>query len=147
MAIVLEYEVDQDNTMENTKSKIVRGKYCVAGGPNGISCKNSSQIPGISMHYFPSNKETRQKWTRFVRQHRPDFIPSQTSTLCSEHFEDDCFNTCNVSGKKDVKLKRCLIKGSLPSKNGTPGCYKSASETPLSTKRKRRQVNRDSSVL
>ena len=31
------------------------GKYCVAGGPGNVSCKNNSAKEGISMHLFPSD--------------------------------------------------------------------------------------------
>lgn len=66
------------------KGKVKRGgRYCVAGGPNKTSCKNLSYTEGVSMHYFPSADDIRQKWTTFVLRHRKDFVPSKTSTLCS----------------------------------------------------------------
>ena len=43
------------------------------------------------MHYFPSDKKFRAKWTRFVRIHWKDFIPKKSSCLCSAHFEESCF--------------------------------------------------------
>ena len=68
------------------------GFYYVAGGPNQQSCKNSTSTEGISMHAFPSDKETRKKWVDFVRRHRPHFQPTRYSALCSIHFEAQCFN-------------------------------------------------------
>ena len=80
---------------ENVGRPLKRGgKYCVAGGPGKVSCQNTSYspgIPGISMHYFPSDKSVRLKWTRFVQRHRANFTPSKTSVLCSAHFEDSYF--------------------------------------------------------
>ena len=38
-------------------------------------------MPGISMHYFPREEAVRQKWIRFVRKHRKDFVPYKSSTL------------------------------------------------------------------
>ena len=35
------------------------GRYCVAGGPNKVSCKNTSYTPGISMHRFPDLRNNR----------------------------------------------------------------------------------------
>ena len=67
------------------------GKYCVAGTRDNVSCTNTSYSPGISMHIFPSDKELCQKWTSFVRKHRPNFKPSKYSALCSAHFEPTCF--------------------------------------------------------
>ena len=37
------------------------GKYCVAGGPGNVSCKNNSATEGISMHRFPSDSFVRAK--------------------------------------------------------------------------------------
>ena len=98
------------------------GFYCVAGGPNQQSCKNSTSTEGISMHAFPSDKETRKKWVDFVRRHRPHFQPTRYSALCSIHFEAQCFNRMfslayleGQSGSSSfTKSKRRLEKGSVP---------------------------------
>ena len=69
------------------------GKYCVAGGPGNVSCTNNSRTEGISMHMFPRDDVTREKWVRFLRRHRAKWQPSKTSVLCSVHFElsdSDC---------------------------------------------------------
>ncbi|CAB4014783.1 THAP domain-containing 2-like [Paramuricea clavata] len=63
------------------------GKYCVAGGPGKVSCKNNSKTEGISMHRFPSDSSVRPKWACFVQRHRPQWQPSSTSVLCSAHFK------------------------------------------------------------
>ena len=69
------------------------------------------------MHYFPSDESLRQKWIRFVRIHRKDFVPTKSSALCSAHFSDSCFRTKGISlsdgsGKANI-LKRYLIRGSV----------------------------------
>ena len=42
------------------------GKYCVAGTVNGISCKNGSYTPNVSVHKFPADPATRNAWVKFV---------------------------------------------------------------------------------
>jgi hypothetical protein len=37
------------------------GKYCVAGGPGKVSCKNNSKTEGISMHRFRSDSSVPAK--------------------------------------------------------------------------------------
>ena len=98
------------------------GRYCVAGGPNKTSCTNTSYTEGVSMHYFPSAEDVRQKWTNFVRRHRKDFTPSKSSSLCSVHFADSCFEQRPALYSSDVsvelmKFKRFLIKGSIPTRD------------------------------
>lgn len=68
-----------------------RGKYCLTGGPGLLSCSNSSQTPGVSMHLFPSNKVTPRKWTKFVQKHHPGFKPTRASVLCSIRIAPDSF--------------------------------------------------------
>ena len=89
------------------------GKYCVAGGPNNISCQNTSYTEGVSIHYFPTDPVFRQKWTRFVRIHRANFKPVKSSVLCSAHFEPSCFTKRLVFASKDPKdIPKSIGKGS-----------------------------------
>ena len=105
--------------MADIAKKKARGNYCLAGGPNMTNCKNDSLTPGISMHYFPKDEPLRKKWTRFVRVHRKDFVPSKSATLCSVHFDEKCFvskpvpSTSAETGKA-LQPKRYVIKGSVP---------------------------------
>jgi len=73
--------------------KVLRrgGKYCVAGGPNNVSCMNTSYTTGVSMYMFP--KDERRQRVKFVRKHRANFEPSSSSpsALCSDHFEATSF--------------------------------------------------------
>ena len=92
------------------------GRYCVAGGPNKVSCKSTSYTPGISMHRFPKDESLRRQWTQFVRSHRAKFAPSKYSALCSAHFEETCFERKLPLGPEaSVKTPRNLLKrGSVP---------------------------------
>ena len=122
------------------------GDYCVAGGPNKVSCKSNSYTDGISTHYFPKNEAVRRKWTRFVQRHRKDFVPSKKSCLCSAHFDKSCYENRPIpfSDLADMKqpptFKRYLIKGSVPTKDVVGGAAEMS--TPPSA-RKRRQVSPD----
>ena len=92
------------------------GRYCVAGGPNKVSCKNTSYTPGISMHRFPKDESLRRLWTQFVRRHRAKFAPSEYSALCSAHFEKTCFERkLSLGPEASDKTPRNLLKrGSVP---------------------------------
>lgn len=94
------------------------GLYCVAGGPNLQSCKNSWSSEGISMHLFPKDPEIRKKWVAFVRRHRADFEPTRTSALCSIHFEASCFQQrftlAKLGGESSLPTKRRLERDAIP---------------------------------
>ena len=132
---------DDSIVMADKGKKKSRGNYCAAGGPNMSNCSNNSSTPGISMHYFPKDETLRQKWIRFVRIHRKDFVPCKSSTLCSVHFEDNCFEskpwivTSSETGES-LQPKRKLKKGTaIPTRDTV---------VPLSsplTSRKRRSVS------
>ena len=111
------------------------GQFCVAGGPNGIRCTNSTYSHGISMHTFPTYQATNRLWTKFVRIHRSDFRPSKKSSLCSEHFESSCF--VNRYGN----FKKQLERGSVPTIFTKPPCSEESKTKPLSG-RERRQVSK-----
>ena len=113
------------------------GKYCVAGSLDNVSCTNTSYSPGISMHRFPSDKVLCQKWTSFVRKHRPNFKPSKHSALCSAHFEPTCFTQVASVVSSNCAKRRSLEKGSIP----TQDAVVSFSPEPL-TSREKRQVNK-----
>ena len=115
--------------------------YCAASGPNKVNCSNKAGTPGISMHYFPKEESLRQKWTRFVRINRDDFVPKKSSCLCSAHFDDSCFEYKPVSltdaTGEAMELKKRRIKGLVPTRIAVVP-YKCTS--PL-TDRKRRRVS------
>ena len=125
---------------DQSKKKAKRGgSYCVAGAPNDVSCKNNTYTTGVSMHYFPKNEAVRQKWISFVRRHRKDFKPSNSSVLCSVHFEDSCFEHRPIAVPREngefIQLKKGLIPGSIPTRDTVM-----PHSSPL-TSRKRRRVS------
>ena len=127
--------------MRTREQKKGSKNYCAAGGRNKVNCCNKTGTPGISMHYFPKEESLRQKWTRFVRINRDDFVPKKSSCLCSAQFDDSCFEHKPVSPVsladatgEAIELKKRLIKGSLPTRTAVVP-YTS----PL-TDRKRRRV-------
>jgi hypothetical protein len=115
------------------------GKYCVAGGPRNVSCKNNSKTEGVSMHSFPSNHVNRLKWTGFVQRHRTQWHPSNSSVLCSVHLQPSDFEQrldLNVDLDGKSKTKRWLKKGAIP----TVDCVEMKPQEEKITSRARRQV-------
>jgi len=120
------------------ESKRRGGRYCVAGGPNNQSCKNSSNTQNISFHKFPKDGR-RSAWVRFVQKHRPGWQPSDSSVLCSVHFHAECFvQRPDISLDNSFRTKPWLSKTSIPSIDmvGTPKL-----STTLITAREKRQVS------
>ena len=115
------------------------GKYCVAGGPGNVSCRNNSKTEGILMHRFHSDSLVRAKWTSFVQRHRGKWKPSSTSALCSAHFVVSDFEQrldLNLKDAEKFTTKRWLKKGSIPSVD----CPISKPQTQGISARERRQV-------
>ena len=61
-----------------------------------IGCVNSSgKNSSLSFHQIPSNKreEIRQEWLRRIKRGQNEkYLPEDlTLYICSEHFENDCF--------------------------------------------------------
>ena len=71
---------DVGNTSEDMSVMECKGKgstsatYCTAENPNMTNCTNRPAMPGISMHYFLKDETLQEKWIRFVRIHRKDFV-------------------------------------------------------------------------
>ena len=112
------------------------GKFCIAGGPNNVSCTNTSYTKGISMHIFPKNEELRKKWVQFVKKHRVDEFNPATSSLCSAHFAMDAYER-NYSIDLDIdptnKLRRFLKRDAIP----TIDCAIQPKEQGISLREKR----------
>ncbi|XP_044749195.1 THAP domain-containing protein 2-like isoform X2 [Coccinella septempunctata] len=83
-------------------------KSCAA-----INCtKRFKKGENIKFHKFPKDEVLRKKWLLAVR--RKDFIPKDSSLICSKHFvEEDYY--INVHGNKNLKV------GSVPSVFDFPG--------------------------
>uniref|UniRef100_A0A3P9HYZ0 THAP-type domain-containing protein n=1 Tax=Oryzias latipes TaxID=8090 RepID=A0A3P9HYZ0_ORYLA len=58
---------------------------CVAAG-----CSNTSS-ESVSVFKFPKQETLLKQWTKQVQRTRANWVPTASSTLCSEHFEADCF--------------------------------------------------------
>uniref|UniRef100_A0A3P9HHD6 THAP-type domain-containing protein n=1 Tax=Oryzias latipes TaxID=8090 RepID=A0A3P9HHD6_ORYLA len=58
---------------------------CVAAG-----CSNTSS-ESVSVYKFPKQETLLKQWTKQVQRTRANWVPTASSTLCSEHFEADCF--------------------------------------------------------
>ena len=82
-------EVEVSTSQHKMKKR--GGQFCVAGGPHGTRCTNSTYRHGVSMHTFPANQTTNLSWTNFVRMHWLDFRPCKKSSFRSRHFEISCF--------------------------------------------------------
>lgn len=122
-------------------SKKSSHRYCVAGGPNKQSCKNSSNSKDVSFHKFP-NDYRRIAWIRFVQRHRPAWQPSQSSVLCSSHFTPESYEKrLDITLEMDVnsKTKPWLSKTAVPSID----IVNKSSSTTLNTTtaREKRQVS------
>ena len=111
--------IPNSTSMASSTKRARRGKFCVCGGPGLRSCTNTYHVEGISMHKFPANEEQRKMWIKFVRKHRPNFTPTNSSVICSAHFETSCFGTRYHIGVPDeLKPKaRYLLEGSVPTKD------------------------------
>jgi hypothetical protein len=134
-------------SLQIDRKKRVSGKFCVAGGPGNISCNNTSLTKDISMHTFPSDDILKRKWTQFVQKHRPGFKPSQTSVLCSVHFDKHCFTRRldlldpeNVS--VEISKSTRLVKGSVPTIDTARQIKKQADTQDLLTVRDKRMIVR-----
>ena len=88
----------------------------MAGLPNGINCTNGQHKEGKSVHTFPLKEKDRkrhQAWVGFVRRHRPKWSSSNSSFLCSDHFDESCF-TKNQKIAAKLGMKRKLKLDALP---------------------------------
>ena len=85
--------------------------------PNGRSCTNGQHIEGKSVHTFllkEKDRKRHQAWARFVRRHKPKWSSSNTSFLCSDHFDESCF-TKNQEIAAKLGMKRKLKPDAVPS--------------------------------
>ena len=135
-----------ESMAESQKAPVKRGgRYCVCGGPGGVSCKNYKHTPGIIMHKFPSDKtrpNERRLWTKFVRRHRINFSPTQYSVVCSAHFEPSCYpQSFSLDIPEHLRPKaRYLKPDALPTIDAVPLETDKLKPTPVS-KRQNRMVN------
>ena len=118
------------------------GQYCVAGLPNGVSCQNGQYTEGKSIHEFPNKakeKSRHQSWLSFVRKHRPNWNSTNSSILCSDHFEKSCFAR-NHANAMELRMKIRLKADVIPTIDLSSVEIEEAGEKPL-TQRAQRQVS------
>ena len=55
---------------KQSKERQRNESYCVAGGVLFLQLTLFGSTSGMSIHYFPRDEAVRQKWIRFVRNHK-----------------------------------------------------------------------------
>ncbi|XP_054709271.1 uncharacterized protein LOC129218977 [Uloborus diversus] len=80
---------------------------CCAYGCTNSNVKEVCKAKKISFHLFPhSDAELKKKWEVNIK--RENFTPSLTTRICSEHFEESCFEY------QPFTEKRLLKKDAVP---------------------------------
>ena len=80
----------------------------------------------VSIHKPPKDPEIRKKWFNFVARTRENVSKLSTVYVCSDHFTEDDYtiNPSQVSllasGETDVRFRRTLKRGVVPSIYPTP---------------------------
>uniref|UniRef100_A0A3B3HQY2 THAP-type domain-containing protein n=1 Tax=Oryzias latipes TaxID=8090 RepID=A0A3B3HQY2_ORYLA len=107
---------------------------CVAAG-----CSNTSS-ESVSVYKFPKQETLLKQWTKQVQRTRANWVPTASSTLCSEHFEAD-YMGMHVRYKKVLKpnaiptiFKRSLVGTSeteTPSTSTGSSQYKKRKSRPF----------------
>lgn len=88
-----------------------KGRMCVVAG-----C-SKRQTDDVSVHSFPKDERQRAAWTRFVKLTRADWTgPSQYTVICSEHFNEECYEQQHFLMKDLASLGRSdwFLDRSLP---------------------------------
>lgn len=125
-------------------------KRCVAAG-----CSNERNLEeGISLHKLPfygddrpEAKKRRKKWVDFVRLKRAKWEPSQSSVLCSKHFQrEDFFRSADLGDEKNHHTSKRWLKTDDLGVNVFPSVHAktlvpNANHKPVS-KRSKRMVRR-----
>ena len=132
------------NVVANSvKRRSKGGKYCVAGGPNNVSCTNSQHMERVSIHRFPNAKKKPQrlaKWVKFIRKYRLELKPSDTSVLCESHFEDSSFEH-NRAITASLGMNARLKHDAIPTLDNANKIQQQV-ETPVSSRQRRKVLYR-----
>ena len=104
--------------------------------PGCQSFYNNKKTPKcVSSHAFPKDEKLKQEWIRAIP--REDQTPSNTSRVCSLHFDSVQFVEESVDSTRDIrtKLKRKrLISTAVPSKfPNLPHYYSKSISVPRSS--------------
>ncbi|GFX15405.1 THAP domain-containing protein 3 [Trichonephila clavipes] len=74
--------------------------YCAAYGCNNSKKKDNCR--NKTFFQFPlKNPNLLKTWIAKIR--REKFVPSYASVLCSDHFEEDCFEYQNFTNRRHLK--------------------------------------------
>ena len=86
------------------------GKKCIAFG-----CSKTHK-DDVSLFKFPTESNLRRAWILQVKRTRDKWDgPSEHSTLCSDHFTEDCFESMSVLSKQmGLKSKQLLKPSAIP---------------------------------
>lgn len=103
-------QFNQSRKLKNMSGE--RGIVCVAYG-----CSNTT-LDNESMDKFPMKKPgLLRQWMNFVKSKQKDWEqPSAYSTLCSDHFTEDCFPVkyCVMESMGQSPQQKRLKPGSVP---------------------------------
>lgn len=114
-------------------------------------CSRSSS-KGISLHPWPQDTSTAEKWKRFVKTKRKDWEPriigETRSRVCSVHFTSDCFH--NYQQVMDGYASRLSLKrDAVPTIHADTSAPGDSSSDPSSSRQRpayrKREVIRVSS--
>ena len=82
---------------------------CVAGG-----CSNTGKC-SVSLHGWPLSHYYSRLWTNAVKNTRANFTLTNSSKLCSDHFDEDAYEPNAVIAQSlGLKLKRTLKADAVP---------------------------------
>ena len=80
------------NTQKETKNMVRKDRCCVGicnndrSYPEKLEIKSHVQI--LKWHRFPKDKAKRKWWQTLVNKGRENFVASDESRICSNHFVD-----------------------------------------------------------
>ncbi|XP_077263079.1 uncharacterized protein LOC143897950 isoform X1 [Temnothorax americanus] len=66
-----------------------------------ICKKRSDKLQDLSFHRFPSNSIARQQWLDIIG--KSEEVIGKATTICSRHFDTECFRYGLVNGKRFLK--------------------------------------------
>ena len=84
------------------------------------NCSNqSSNNEKISFHALPSDEKLKKIWLQRIRRDKDNLPKEIYIFLCSNHFEEACFDKSHDMGMKYApptkkRISRQLLKGSIP---------------------------------
>ena len=114
------FHADKMASEETQKKKRRTGDMC------SLSFCSKRLKDNVSIHKPPKDPEIREKWFNFVAKTRENVSKLNTVYVCSDHFTEDDY-TINpsqfglfASGETDVRFRRTLKRGVVPSIYPTP---------------------------